>query len=337
MDRNDESMTDLLLDIRNLTVTFATDDGVIRAVDDLSFSIGRGETVALVGESGAGKSVSAMSVPRLVPSPPATVEKGEILFKGRDLLKLDIRDMKSVRGNEIGVIFQDPTTALSPLHTIGWQLAEAVKCHRDVDDNDAKNIAESWLQRVRIPDARQRLGAYPFQLSGGMQQRVMIAMALLNEPDLIIADEPTTALDVTLQAQVFDIIREMKRNESAMLLITHDLGVVYDICDRILVMYASELVEEGKTDDLFARPAHPYTLGLLKSIPTLGKGKSERLESIKGQVPSPLNYPSGCRFHDRCPMAFGRCKEEKPGFYDVSEGHRAACFLLEETGKGEKT
>lgn len=327
-------MTDLLLDIKNLTVNFTTDDGIIQAVTDLSFSVRRGETVALVGESGAGKSVSAMSIPRLVPSPPARVENGEIRFKGRDLLALDIKDMRSIRGNEIGVIFQDPTTALSPLHRIGWQLKEAINAHRQMDDKEAQTLAETWLARVRIPDPKQRMNAYPFQLSGGMQQRVMIAMALLNEPDLIIADEPTTALDVTLQAQIFEIIREMKRNESAMLLITHDMGVVYDICDRVLVMYASELVEEGTTDDVFTNPAHPYTLGLLKSIPSLGRGRTERLDSIKGQVPSPFNYPKGCRFNDRCPKAFDRCVREKPGFVSVSDSHRATCFLLE--GKGEK-
>ena len=322
-------MTDLLLDIRDLTVNFNTDDGVIQAVTGLSLTVNRGETVALVGESGAGKSVSAMSIPRLVPSPPSRIEKGRIYFKGRDLLALDIRDMRAIRGKEIGVIFQDSTTALSPLHPIGWQLVEAITAHRNMGEKEARNLAASWLEKVGIPDAGQRMNAYPFQLSGGMQQRVMIAMALVNEPDLIIADEPTTALDVTLQAQIFDIIREMKTRDSAMLLITHDMGVVYDLCDRVLVMYASELVEEGGTEQVFENPAHPYTQGLLKSIPTLGKGRSERLESIRGQVPSPFNYPPGCRFHDRCPVALDRCRREKPGFTDVSDGHRAACFLLE--------
>ncbi len=325
-------MTDLLLDIKDLTVNFSTDDGVIQAVTNLSFSVNRAETVALVGESGAGKSVSAMSIPRLVPSPPSTVEKGEIRFKGQDLLKLDIRDMRPLRGKEIGVIFQDSTTALSPLHPVGRQLVEAIIAHRKMGEKEARTLAASWLEKVGIPDPGQRMNAYPFQLSGGMQQRVMIAMALINEPDLIIADEPTTALDVTLQAQIFDIIRDMKKNDSAMLLITHDMGVVYDLCDRVLVMYASELVEEGATGQVFENPSHPYTRGLLNSIPTLGKGRSKRLESILGQVPSPFNYPPGCRFHDRCPGAFDRCRREKPGFVHVSDGHRAACFLLEEKG-----
>ena len=325
-------MTDSLLDIKNLTVSFTTDGGTLRAVENLSFSVGRGESVALVGESGAGKSVSAMSVPRLVPSPPARVEQGEIFFKGRDVLKLPIRDMRAIRGKEIGVIFQDPTTALSPLHSIGWQLKEAITLHGNLTDRDATALAESWLSKVRIPDVKQRMDAYPFQLSGGMQQRVMIAMALLHEPDLIIADEPTTALDVTLQAQVFDLIKNMKRNDSSMLLITHDMGVVYDICERVLVMYASQLVEEGPTEDVFAHPAHPYTAGLLKSIPSLGEGRSKRLESIKGQVPSPFNYPHGCRFSDRCPMAFERCSHEQPSFVNVSASHKASCFLLEEKG-----
>ncbi len=325
-------MSDLLLDIKNLTVSFVTDDGVIQAVNDLSFSVGRGETVALVGESGAGKSVSAMSVPRLVPMPPARIDKGQIFFKGKDLLTQDVKDMRKVRGREIGVIFQDPGTALSPLHRIGWQMMEAILAHRTLNDDEARKLAESWLSRVKIPDPAQRMNAYPFQLSGGMQQRVMIAMALINEPELIIADEPTTALDVTLQAQIFDIIREMKGKDSAMLLITHDMGVVYDICDRVLVMYAAELVEEGPTETVFENPAHPYTMGLLQSIPTLGKGRSKRLDSIKGQVPSPFNLPHGCRFHDRCPRAFDRCAKEKPGFVDISENHRAACFLLGDRG-----
>lgn len=322
-------MTDLLLDIKNLSVNFATDDGDIQVVTDLSFSVGRGETVALVGESGAGKSVSAMSIPRLVPSPPSFIEKGEICFKGRDLLKLDINEMRSIRGREIGVIFQDSSTALSPLHHVGWQLEEAILVHRRMNAADACHLASSWLEKVGIPDPLQRMKAYPYQLSGGMQQRVMIAMALINGPDLIIADEPTTALDVTMQAQIFDIIRDMKKNDSAMLLITHDLGVVYDMCDRVLVMYAGELVEEGRKDQIFSSPAHPYTKGLLKSIPTLGKGRCERLASIKGHVPSPFNYPEGCRFHDRCPHAYDRCRSLKPSFVNVAEGHSASCFLLE--------
>ncbi|MBU1170381.1 MAG: ABC transporter ATP-binding protein [Proteobacteria bacterium] len=321
-------MTEKLLDIKNLTVTFKTDDGRVLAVDDLSFSVDYGETVGLVGESGAGKSVTAMSIPRLVPSPPSQVEHGEIRFKGRDLLKMNIRDMRKIRGKEIGVIFQDPGTALSPLHRVGNQLVEALRMHRNLSFKEAWATAESWLANVKIPDAKERMFVYPHQLSGGMQQRVMIAMALIQEPDLMIADEPTTALDVTIQAQVFNLIRDMKKNDSAMLLITHDMGVVWEMCDRVLVMYASQLVEEGLKDEIFSHPAHPYTEGLLKSIPSLGAGTGKRLPSIRGQVPSALDYPKGCRFNDRCPHAFDRCEKESPESVHLSKTHRASCFLL---------
>lgn len=322
-------MTDPLLAIENLTVAFDTDEGLVRVVDGVSFVVNRGETVGLVGESGAGKSVTAMSIPRLVPSPPSRVEKGRIRFKGRDLLSLSVREMRKVRGREIGVIFQDPGSALSPLHRIGHQLVEALCVHRDLPASEAWKIAEAWLTRVRIPDAAERMFVYPHQLSGGMQQRVMIAMALIQEPDLIIADEPTTALDVTIQAQVFDLMRDMKQNDTAMLLITHDMGVVWNMCDRVMVMYASQLVEEGLRDEIFTRPSHPYTQGLLAAIPSLGTGHGKRLPSIKGQVPPPSAYPSGCRFHDRCPKAMTRCRTEAPVPVILSSTHRASCFLLE--------
>ncbi|GAB6095311.1 ABC transporter ATP-binding protein [Desulfatiferula olefinivorans] len=322
-------MTEPLLAVEDLAVSFDTDEGRVRVVDGVSFVVNRGETVGLVGESGAGKSVTAMSIPRLVPSPPSRVDTGRIRFKGRDLLSLSVREMRTVRGKDIGVIFQDPGSALSPLHRIGRQLVEALCMHRDLPAAEAWKTAESWLARVRIPDAAERMFVYPHQLSGGMQQRVMIAMALIQEPDLIIADEPTTALDVTIQAQVFELMRVMKQNDTAMLLITHDMGVVWDMCDRVIVMYAARIVEEGMRDEIFSNPSHPYTRGLLAAIPTLGSDHGKRLPSIKGQVPPPSAYPAGCRFHDRCPSAMDRCRSKAPAPIALSSTHRASCFLLD--------
>jgi peptide/nickel transport system ATP-binding protein/oligopeptide transport system ATP-binding protein len=248
------------------------------------------------------------------------------LYKDRDLLTLETKELQKIRGQGISMIFQEPLSALSPLQTIGRQMEEVVRIHTDVSAGEARRISREWLEKVRIPDAAERLHAYPYQLSGGMQQRIMIAMALMLSPDLIIADEPTTALDVTIQAQVFRLIREMKQERTAILLITHDMGVVWDMCDRMAVMYASRIVETGPVADIFARPAHPYTRGLLKSIPRLGDGSGKRLTAIGGSVPSPLDYPSGCHFRDRCPHAFERCAAEEPLFVEVADGHKAACF-----------
>lgn len=322
-------MDDKLLKVENLTVSFQSDQHSLRAVDNVSFFINKGETLGLVGESGAGKSVTALSIPRLVPSPPSRVENGRIHFKGRDLLQLEVKKLRQVRGSDIGVIFQDPITALSPLHRIGKQMVEAIRLHRQLPKKQALKMAESWLSKVKIPDAKERLFAYPHQLSGGMQQRVMIAMALMQEPSLIIADEPTTALDVTIQAQVFSLIKDMKKTATSMLLITHDMGVVWEMCDRVIVMYASQIVEEGLLDDIFSKPAHPYTKGLLASIPKLGGGGSKRLAAISGQVPSALNYPVGCHFEERCPFAMEKCRTLKPPFFNIGSQHRARCFLLE--------
>jgi len=319
-----------LLEVKNITVTFETDEGVFKAVDDVSFNINKNEIVGLVGESGCGKSVTALSIVRLIPLPSGRIEKGEILFKGKDLLKLDAGEMRKIRGRKISMIFQEPASALSPLHRIGKQMVETILLHKDMTNKEAWNIAENWLKSVKIPDAGERMFDYPYQLSGGMQQRVMIAMALMLEPDLVIADEPTTALDVTIQAQVFELIREMRKSRTAVLLITHDMGVIWEMCDRVVVMYASRIVEEGSRSDIFSKPAHPYTIGLLKSIPRLSPELSDdagRLKAIPGYVPSPYNYPSGCHFRDRCPDAFDRCKKEIPEFIDLGQGHRAACFL----------
>jgi len=309
-----------------LTVSFTTDEGIFNAVENVSFSIGYGEVVGVVGESGCGKSVTALSLIRLIPTPPGFIDHGRIVYQGRNLLEMDPTALRDIRGQSISMIFQEPLSALSPLQRIGQQMAEVLRVHSNVSRKEAWRVSEEWLEKVRIPGAAERLFDYPYQLSGGMQQRIMIAMALMQSPDLIIADEPTTALDVTIQAQVFQLIKEMKQERTSILLITHDMGVVWDMCDRVVVMYAARVIEAGKVSDIFENPAHPYTIGLLKSIPQLGDGSGKRLEAIAGNVPSPLNYPSGCRFRDRCPRAFARCAQEEPQFVEISSGHRAACF-----------
>lgn len=317
-----------LLDIKNLTIVFNTDDGPLTAVDNVSFSIRPGEVVGLVGESGCGKSVTALGLLRLIPMPPGRITGGEVLFEGRDLLRLPASELQAIRGRRIGFIFQEPMSALSPLHRIGAQLVETLQLHRPMDHRTAWDTGVEWLQRVGLPDPEERMRAYPYQLSGGMLQRVMIAMALMLEPSLIIADEPTTALDVTIQAQVLELLRDTKNRDTSLLLITHDLGVVWELCDRVIVMYASQVVEEGPRREVFEAPAHPYTRALLDSVLSL-TGRAERLSTIEGQVPSPLAYPTGCRFADRCPYAFARCRREQPLLYDLSATHHSACFLSE--------
>ncbi|MDI6687168.1 MAG: ABC transporter ATP-binding protein [Desulfobacterales bacterium] len=316
-----------MLKINNITVTFEIDEGIVRAVDDVSFHVDRNEIVGLVGESGCGKSVTALSILRLIPLPYGKIETGEILFYGKNLLELDHNEMRKIRGRAISMIFQEPGSALSPLHTIGRQMVETILLHKNITVKEAWNIAETWVEKVKISDPKEMMFAYPYQLSGGMQQRVMIAMALMLEPDLIIADEPTTALDVTTQAQIFDLIKETRRSHTSILLITHDMGVIWEMCDRVLVMYASKIVEEGSRNDIFSRPKHPYTIALLEAIPKLSADKG-RLKAIPGQVPSALDYPSGCHFFDRCPDAFDRCRDEKPKLVDLGNKHRTACFLV---------
>ncbi|MFP4453199.1 MAG: ABC transporter ATP-binding protein [Desulfobacterales bacterium] len=315
-----------LLCVNNLGVEFAVDEGIVRAVDEVSFNISRGESLGLVGESGCGKSVTALALTRLIPSPPGRITSGRVEFMGRDLLKLKPEALRQVRGNDISMIFQEPLSALSPLHRIGRQMTEGIGFHKSMPKYEAWQYAMDWLEKVGIPDAAERMHAYPHQLSGGMQQRVMIAMALMLSPGLIIADEPTTALDVTTQAQIFRLIREMKQNETALLLITHDMGVVWEMCDRVIVMYASRIVESAGIEEIFSRPVHPYTRGLLEAIPRLAGGRNY-LKDIAGQVPSPLRYPRGCHFQDRCPHAFDRCETEKPELVECGDGHLAACFL----------
>lgn len=313
-----------MLSVRDLTVQFDTDDGRLQAATHVSFDVATGGTLGLVGESGCGKSVSAMSIPRLIPQPPGHIVSGEILLDGVDLLKLPIAEMRNVRGRDIGVIFQEPMTALSPLHRIGDQLAEVVELHEHVSKHDLYARCLDWLKKVGIPDAEKRMEAFPFELSGGMRQRVMIAMALIMQPKLIIADEPTTALDVTIQAQILDLLKGIKAKDSSLLLITHDMGVIWEMCDEMVVMYASRVVESGPVKELFKEPRHPYTEGLLKSIPGLA-GHTERLPHIPGQVPSLMHLPKGCSFADRCPYATARCREEQPEL-KTDEKRRLACF-----------
>ena len=315
-----------LLDIQGLSVRFDADDGSFKAVDDVTFSIDRGESVGLVGESGCGKSVTALALTRLIPSPPGYIDAGRVFFNGEDLLGLKSQRLRRIRGAEISMIFQEPLSALSPLHRIGRQMVEGIRFHRNISKKEARAYARTWLSRVGIPDVAERMHAYPFQLSGGMQQRIMIAMALMLSPSLVIADEPTTALDVTTQAQIFSLIREMKQNDTSLLLITHDMGVVWEMCDRVAVMYASRIVETGSLNDIFFKPAHPYTIGLLGAIPRLSVQKAH-LNSIPGQVPSPYGYPEGCHFQDRCTHVMDICRKNKPALCEIAGGHFAACFL----------
>jgi oligopeptide/dipeptide ABC transporter ATP-binding protein len=322
-----EKSGDPVLSVRGLSAGFSTDEGRFKVVDDVNFDIFEGESVGLVGESGCGKSVTALSILRLIPSPPGFIDAQRISFNGVNLMDLPPADLRRVRGRDISMIFQEPLSALSPLHRVGRQMVETLKLHRKINRAAARRIAESWLRKVGIPDPGERMNAYPHQLSGGMQQRVMIAMALMLSPGLVIADEPTTALDVTTQAQVFELIKEMKQRRTALLLITHDMGVVWEMCDRIMIMYASRIVESGPKAEIFDRPRHPYTIGLLNAIPRLTARKT-RLADIPGQVPSPLEYPKGCHFIRRCDYAGRRCEVEKPPLYDCGNTQKAACFLM---------
>lgn len=317
--------TTSVLQIENLSVHFDTDEGTVRAVDGVTLDIRRGEVLGLVGESGCGKSVTALSVLRLIPSPPGHIAAGRIWFHGDDLLRLPIARLRAVRGRAISMIFQEPMTALSPLHRIGAQLAETLQFHRDISRKDAWQVGADWLRKVGLPDPSECLLAYPHELSGGMCQRVMIAMALMLDPELVIADEPTTALDVTIQAQVFELMREMRKTDTSLLLITHNMGVVWEMCTRVAVMYASEIVEIANRDDVFRQPMHPYTEALIASIPPVA-GDCRRLATIPGQVPSPQAYPAGCRFRARCRYAFVRCAVEHPPLYAM-DGRLTRCFL----------
>ena len=315
-----------LLEVRGLRTHFHTDRGLFRAVDGIDFSVGRGRTVGLVGESGCGKSVTSLSVMGLVASPPGQVAADAILFEGRDVLGLSPDERRRLRGGKMSMIFQEPMTSLNPVHTIGQQIVEAILAHTQLSPQAAKARAVEMLELVRIPSAKQRVDDYPHLLSGGMRQRVMIAMALSCEPALLIADEPTTALDVTIQAQILDLLQDLQRRLGmAMLIITHDLGVIAEIADEVVVMYAGKIVESAPVDALFADPQHPYTIGLLGSIPRIEVDR-ERLSTIEGSVPSPNNQPKGCRFAPRCPFADSRCHLEPPPLRDLGPEHRVACW-----------
>ncbi len=317
--------TEPLLEVAGLTISFAAEGPPVRVVEEATFTLEAGQALGLVGESGCGKSVTAMSIMRLIPSPPGRIEQGRILFRGEDLLTLDERAMRAIRGNRIGMIFQEPMTSLNPVFTVGFQLTEVLKLHRAMRGREARAEARRILDLVGVGAAARRLGQYPHELSGGLRQRVMIAMALACGPDLLIADEPTTALDVTIQAQILELINGLQAELGmSVLMITHDLGVVAEVCERVLVMYAGRIVERGPAAALFAHPRHPYTDGLLASSPHLGE-RRETLPTIKGMVPAPGARGPGCTFADRCPRALERCRVETPSLA-VLDGHGAACW-----------
>ncbi len=314
-----------LLEVENLQTWFYTDAGVLPSVDGVSFTIDGGQTLGVVGESGCGKSVTAMSILQLIPQPPGKIVGGEIRFKGENLAAMDAKGLQRIRGNEISVIFQEPMTSLNPVFTVGDQITEAILLHQSVSEDQAWEIALEMLVAVGIPAPESRIDEYPHQMSGGMKQRVMIAMALACQPDLLIADEPTTALDVTIQAQILELLKKMQEDRGmAIMLITHDLGVVAETCDSVVVLYAGRVAETAPTVELFETPTHPYTAGLLQALPDRAK-PGARLYTIEGMVPSPLNFPTGCRFRSRCPKATEQCSE-KPPLIQVSPTHQAWCW-----------
>ena len=321
-----------LLEVRNLQTHFPTRAGLVRAVDGVSFHLDRGELLGLVGESGCGKSITALSIMRLI-APPGEIVNGEILFEGKDLLKLSGAEMREMRGDDIAMIFQDPMTSLNPVFTVGEQIAEALRLHRKLSKNQARQATIEAMREVAIPDPARRLDDYPHQLSGGMRQRVMIAMALACNPKLLIADEPTTALDVTIQAQILELLNDLrKQRQLAVLLITHDLGVVAEVADRVAVMYTGRIVEESPVDELFARPKHPYTEGLLRSVPKLSiadVAEKARLETIEGVVPRPTDLPPGCHFAPRCRHRMPRCTQEEIPLYQLDGGVQVRCVLYD--------
>jgi peptide/nickel transport system ATP-binding protein len=330
----------MLLSVRDLVTSFRTDTGALRAVDGVSFDVPEGSTVGLVGESGCGKSVTSLSILRLVPSPPGRIESGSIRFRDRDLLTMSEREMRDIRGNDISMIFQEPMTSLNPVYTVGWQIVEAIRLHQKKSRREARERAIEMLRLVGIASPETNVEAYPHQLSGGQRQRVMIAMALSCEPKLLIADEPTTALDVTIQAQILELLRRLQKELGmSILLITHDLGVVAEYADHVLVMYAGRVVESAPVAEIFARPRHPYTRGLLESLPKVGahhvrnedgSRKPTRLATIEGMVPDMRHLPPGCRFADRCAMVIEACTKEEPALVDAGEKRESRCIRWSE-------
>lgn len=321
-------MLDTLLQVEDLRVHFHTDDGVVQAVNGVSFGVRAGETLGIVGESGSGKSVTSLAIMGLVPQPPGKIVSGRVFYRLQDLLLLQRHEISKIRGRNVAMIFQDPMTALNPFLTVGEQLMEITRLHLGFDRKRALRHAIEMLERVGIPGAADRIDSYPHQFSGGMRQRVMIAMALSCKPEVLIADEPTTALDVTIQAQMLDLMKELQREQgTAIILITHDLGVVANACHRVAVMYAGRIVEEATVESLFAMPRHPYTLGLLNSVPRWDDQSSRMLKAIEGQPPNMIHPPSGCAFHDRCPYRIDRCDNECPPLLPHSGGRKLACFV----------
>jgi oligopeptide transport system ATP-binding protein len=324
---------DVILSVRNLKTYFNTDDGIVKAVDGVSFDLRKGETLGIVGESGSGKSVTNLSVMRLIPSPPGKIVSGEILFDGADVISMSQKELRQLRGGRISMIFQDPMTSLNPFLRVSTQLVETIRLHQGLGKKQALAKAVEMLRLVGIPNPEKRVLSYPHQFSGGMRQRVMIAMALSCNPEILVADEPTTALDVTIQAQILELVKELSvRINTAVILITHDLGVVAGTCDKIVVMYAGRLVERAPTAALFADPKHPYTQGLIRSVPRLDKGAGQRLFSIPGVPPSLIDIPECCPFHPRCEHAMDVCKKRYPDETDFGGGHSVCCWLFGQGG-----
>ncbi len=322
-----------ILDVQGLCTSFFTDEGVVHAIDKVSFSLRKGETLGIVGESGSGKTVTSKTLMRIIPSPPGKITGGKVLFHGEDLVAASDKRMQQIRGNKIAMIFQEPMSALNPVFTVGWQIDESLRLHqKQLSKAERAQRVLEMLKKVKIPSPERRLKEYPHQLSGGMRQRVMIAMALACNPEILIADEPTTALDVTIQAQVLRLIGDLKTElGTAVILITHDLGVVAEVCDRVLVMYAGQVVEEASIDDIFHKPSHPYTRALLRSIPKRGKRvPGATFATIAGTVPDIKNLPKGCRFQGRCDVEQDRCRQEEPELVQVSPGQSSRCFFAKD-------
>jgi peptide/nickel transport system ATP-binding protein len=330
-------MAETILEVRNLNTGFITDRGIVKAIDGVSFKVEKGQVVCLVGESGSGKSVTSLTAMRLVDYDGGITLDGEILYNGEDLLTKSQEEMMKIRGNEIAMIFQEPMNALNPVFTVGAQIAETLILHQGLSKAAAAKKAVEMLRMVGIPEPEIRSKQYPHEMSGGMCQRVVIAMALICRPTMVIADEPTTALDVTVQAQILDLLRDLQSElNTSILLITHDMGVAAEMADRIAVMYAGRIVEEGKVEQIFANPHHPYTIGLLQSIPGFEGERGTELHTIPGNVPSLANLPSGCRFHPRCPFATDKCRAEEPVLQDVGNGHKAACWYANEVAASKE-
>jgi len=323
-----------VLEVKNLQTYFYSSEGVAKAVDGVSFTLQKGETLGIVGESGCGKSMTSLSLLRLVPSPPGKIINGEILLNNTDILKLSDEELRKIRGNKISMIFQEPMTSLNPVLSVGEQIAESIRLHQGLSRKEAWQKAVDMIRLVGIPAPEKRAKQEPYQLSGGMRQRIMIAMALACTPDVLIADEPTTALDVTIQAQIIDIIQNLQKQLGmSIIFITHDLGVVAEICDKIAVMYAGQVVEEGTTESLFEKPLHPYTNGLIQSLPKLYEDQEE-LSTIHGTVPSPYNYPTGCRYAERCPFATDLCREKQPELLTIEPGKKVRCWMYSKEWQG---